>query len=201
MEIHVVRRLYETVYVFKYRHSARMHIFGYLTGLFFYMAAPLSLCTFCAVEALKFAVDQLADFNVKGQDMMSIIDSDWWGAHYDKIDNKLMSMSYPMVIGLKLFQVAHHLAEMIIYAGLLLASGGTDLTIWLLFGFVVANLSLAAAETQRWYLHKFEDYLCNQWAILPFVYQWCALCRILNNFGGKSFTCSSRNTEVVSPQV
>lgn len=33
MEIQVVRRLYETIYVFKYSPSARMHIFAYLTGL------------------------------------------------------------------------------------------------------------------------------------------------------------------------
>ena len=33
MQLHVFRRLYETLYVFKYSSSARMHIFGYFTGL------------------------------------------------------------------------------------------------------------------------------------------------------------------------
>jgi 3-oxo-5-alpha-steroid 4-dehydrogenase 3 len=33
MEVQVLRRLFETLYVFKYSPSARMHIFGYLTGL------------------------------------------------------------------------------------------------------------------------------------------------------------------------
>lgn len=33
MELHVMKRLYETLYVFNYSSSARMHIFGYLTGL------------------------------------------------------------------------------------------------------------------------------------------------------------------------
>lgn len=33
MEAQVLRRLYETIHVFKYSPSARMHIFGYLTGL------------------------------------------------------------------------------------------------------------------------------------------------------------------------
>lgn len=33
MEVQVLRRLYETVHVFNYSPSARMHIFGYLTGL------------------------------------------------------------------------------------------------------------------------------------------------------------------------
>ena len=33
MEVQVLRRLIETIYVFNYSPSARMHIFGYLTGL------------------------------------------------------------------------------------------------------------------------------------------------------------------------
>uniref|UniRef100_A0A0D3E315 3-oxo-5-alpha-steroid 4-dehydrogenase C-terminal domain-containing protein n=1 Tax=Brassica oleracea var. oleracea TaxID=109376 RepID=A0A0D3E315_BRAOL len=48
--------------------------------------------------------------------------------------------------------------------------GGTDATIWLLFGFVVWNLTLAAGETHRWYLRKFENYPANRNAIFPFVY-------------------------------
>lgn len=34
MEVQVLRRLFETIYVFNYSPSARMHIIGYLTGLF-----------------------------------------------------------------------------------------------------------------------------------------------------------------------
>ncbi|KAL0323544.1 UNVERIFIED_CONTAM: Glutamine synthetase, chloroplastic [Sesamum angustifolium] len=44
----------------------------------------------------------------------------------------------------------HYLAEIVIYGGLVVASGFSDITIWLLFGFVVANLVFAAAETQRY---------------------------------------------------
>eukprot|EP00268_Persea_americana_P012346 TRINITY_DN1519_c2_g1_i3.p1 TRINITY_DN1519_c2_g1~~TRINITY_DN1519_c2_g1_i3.p1 ORF type:complete len:135 (+),score=16.50 TRINITY_DN1519_c2_g1_i3:149-553(+) len=64
----------------------------------------------------------------------------------------------------------HYLAEIVIYAGLLIASGGSDITVWLLFGFVVSNLVFAAAETQRWYHHKFDNYPCYRRAILPFIY-------------------------------
>ncbi|GMN55797.1 hypothetical protein TIFTF001_024925 [Ficus carica] len=64
----------------------------------------------------------------------------------------------------------HYLAEIVLYFGLLVASGGTDLTIWLLFIFVVANLVLAAAETHRWYRRKFENYPTNRRAVIPFVY-------------------------------
>ncbi|CAN1768740.1 Polyprenol reductase 2 [Linum perenne] len=56
------------------------------------------------------------------------------------------------------------------YAGFVVASGGTDLTIWLLLAFVVANLVMAAGETHMWYLHKFDTYPINRYVIIPFVY-------------------------------
>uniref|UniRef100_A0A6N2MUV2 3-oxo-5-alpha-steroid 4-dehydrogenase C-terminal domain-containing protein n=1 Tax=Salix viminalis TaxID=40686 RepID=A0A6N2MUV2_SALVM len=62
----------------------------------------------------------------------------------------------------------HYLAEIVIYAGIVFASGG-DLTIWLLFGFVVSNLIFAAAETHKWYLQKFDNYPSNRVAIIPFI--------------------------------
>eukprot|EP01018_Ginkgo_biloba_P013470 Gb_17803 [translate_table: standard] len=63
----------------------------------------------------------------------------------------------------------HYLAEIVIYAGLLIASGGSDLTMWLLFGYVVANLTFAATETHRWYLHKFDNYPRSRRSIIPLV--------------------------------
>ncbi|TYI88839.1 hypothetical protein E1A91_D03G010800v1 [Gossypium mustelinum] len=215
MEIHVLRRLYETFQVFNYSPSARMHIVGYLTGIYFYTAAPLSLCTFCVLEAFNFAADQVAEFKVEGQEMVSITDFDLWGYmkpltrlgwcqwtgavifawgwfHQLRCHAILVCVSACLNLSLSgslrergdrtnkyvipygdWFEVVsspHYLSEMILYAGLLVASGGTDFTIWLLLGFVVANLVLAAAETHRWYLRKFENYPRNRQAILPFVY-------------------------------
>ncbi|XP_028755649.1 polyprenol reductase 2 isoform X5 [Neltuma alba] len=69
----------------------------------------------------------------------------------------------------ELVSSAHYLSEIVIYAGLLVASGGVNLTIWLLFVFVVANLAFAAVETHKWYLKKFEDYPSNRFVIIPFV--------------------------------
>ncbi|KAG6527774.1 hypothetical protein ZIOFF_009903 [Zingiber officinale] len=64
----------------------------------------------------------------------------------------------------------HYLAEIIIYLGILVASGGSDVTIWLLFLFVVSNLAFAAAETHRWYHEKFDDYPKDRRAFIPFIY-------------------------------
>ncbi|TYJ47422.1 hypothetical protein E1A91_A02G188900v1 [Gossypium mustelinum] len=203
MEIHVLRRLYETFQVFNYSPSARMHIFGYLTGIYFYTAAPLSLCTFCVLEAFNFAADQVAEFKVEGQEMVSVTDFDLWGYmkpltrlgwcqwagavifawgwfHQLRCHAILGSLrergdrtdGYVIPHGdwFEVVSSPHYLSEMILYAGLLVASGGTDFTIWLLLGFVVANLVFAAAETHRWYLRKFENYPRNRRAILPFIY-------------------------------
>ncbi|XP_028104960.1 polyprenol reductase 2-like [Camellia sinensis] len=64
----------------------------------------------------------------------------------------------------------HYLAGLVICAGLMVASGGADLTVWLIFGFVSANLVLAGAETHKWYLHKFDNYPRSRFAIVPFVF-------------------------------
>ncbi|XP_034916891.1 polyprenal reductase 2 isoform X2 [Populus alba] len=179
MEVQVLRRLFETLYVFKYSPSARMHIFGYLTGLF-----------------------EVTEFIVKGRSLMQAIEFDWWdfvnpfsklgwcqwiGAaiflwgwihqhrchailgslreHVGKVDEYVI----PRGDWFEIVSSPHYLAEIVIYAGIVFGSGGADLTIWLLFRFVVSNLIFAAAETHRWYLQKFDNYPSNRVAIIPFV--------------------------------
>lgn len=204
MEVQVVRRLIETIYVFKYSSSARMHIFGYLTGLFFYTAAPLSLCCNNVLEVYKFSLNEVAEFIVKGKkNSLQDLEFDWyefisslmrlgwlqwigaaiffWGwIHQQRCHDILGSLrehseqddEYVIPHGdwFKIVSSPHYLAEIVIYAGLVIVSGGADLTIWLLFGFVVSNLVFAAAETHRWYRQKFENYPKNRLAIIPFLY-------------------------------
>ncbi|ONM14735.1 Polyprenol reductase 2 [Zea mays] len=66
----VLRRLYETEHVFHYSPSARMHIIGYLTGIFYYVAAPLSLASSCLPETIQYLRYQIAEFIVKGRAKM-----------------------------------------------------------------------------------------------------------------------------------
>ncbi|KAF9684428.1 hypothetical protein SADUNF_Sadunf04G0117300 [Salix dunnii] len=272
MEVQVLRRLFETLYVFKYSPSARMHIFGYLTGLFFYTAMPLTLCCTCAPNVFKFGTSEVMKFILNGRSSIQAVEFDFWdfvnpflnlgwfqwigGAiflwgwiHQQRchailiIFNEMRSNNYTFsggghfpsdvhmgyVIELVVVCVAavvvvpkfetwssgwsciskpngqgalviaivpgslrehvgkvdgyvipcgdwfeivsspHYLAEIVIYAGVVFASGGADLTIWLLFGFVVSNLIFAAAETHRWYLQKFDNYPSSRVAIIPFV--------------------------------
>ncbi|KAL0534854.1 hypothetical protein IC582_029151 [Cucumis melo] len=203
MEVQVLRRLYETIYVFNYSPSARMHIFGYLTGLFFYTAAPLSLCSNCILEVYHFAASGLAQFIVQGRRHMPDVEispldaviplsnlgwCQWIGAalffwgwiHQHRCHQILGSLrvrreqseEYRIPHGdwFEVVSSPHYLAEIVIYGGLVVASGGKDLTIWLLFGFVVVNLAFVAAETHRWYFRKFDNYPRNRFAIIPYIY-------------------------------
>ncbi|CAN7012661.1 unnamed protein product [Brassica rapa subsp. trilocularis] len=203
MEVHVLRRLIESFYVFNYSPCARMNILGYFTGLFFYAAAPLSLCINIAPEVVTFAGNQVAEFIAKGKSHTSAPEFDLFSSL-----SPLMKLGWCQMIGAVIFlwgwihqrrchailgslrkspsqakeyiiphgdwfemvSSPHYLAEIVLYVGLLLVSGGTDVTIWLLFGFVVGNLTVAAGETHRWYLRKFENYPANRSAIFPYVY-------------------------------
>ncbi|XP_008779870.2 polyprenol reductase 1 isoform X1 [Phoenix dactylifera] len=202
MEAQVLRRLHETLNVFNYSPSARMHIVGYLAGLFFYTMAPLSLGSSCAPEALSYAGDQIAEFIVKGRARMPDLEVDLW-----KLLMPFIKLGWCQWIGAAIFiwgwlhqlrchailgslrenkgadeyviphgdwfeyvSCPHYLAEIVIYAGILVAAGGLNITVWLLFLFVVSNLVFAAAETHRWYRHKFESYPQSRHAIIPFIY-------------------------------
>ncbi|CAA2940387.1 polyprenol reductase 2 [Olea europaea subsp. europaea] len=203
MEVQVVPRLFESLYVFKYSPSARMHILGYLTGLFFYTAAPLSLCGKYAPEIFKFVADLVAEFVIKGKDRMQVAEFDWWGHLYPLLhlrwyiwiggaiflwgwihqrrchtilgslrENEEKDEDYSIPNGdwFKYISSPHYLAEIVIYAGIVIASGCSDVTIWLLFVFAVANLAFAAKETHNWYLQKFDNYPKDRTAIFPFIY-------------------------------
>lgn len=201
MEIQVLRRLYETEHVFHYSPSARMHIVGYLTGLFYYVAAPLSLASSCIPEAAEYLQGQVAEFIVKGRARMPdlVIDSSsllqpllklgwtqWigavifiWGSLHQIRCHAILgtlrehkdSDEYVIPCGDWFNRVScpHYLAELVIYFGMLVASGGEDIPVWFLFVFVITNLSFAAVETHKWYLQKFEDYPRSRYAIIPFV--------------------------------
>lgn len=146
MEVQALRRLFETFHVFNYSPSARMHIFGYLTGLFFYTAAPLSLCCTFAPEAIKLAANHVAEFIVKGKNQIPRTEFDWW-----EFVSPLIRLRWYSWIGMTIF-----------FWG------------WIhqrrCHAILVANLVFAAAETHRWYLRKFDNYPRDRRIIVPLVY-------------------------------
>ncbi|WZY84557.1 hypothetical protein YC2023_030941 [Brassica napus] len=198
MEVHVLRRLIESFYVFNYSPCARMTFLVISPD-----CSPLSLCINIAPEVVTFAGNQVAEFIAKGKSHTSAPEFDLFSSL-----SPLMKLGWCQMIGAVIFlwgwihqrrchailgslrkspsqakeyiiphgdwfemvSSPHYLAEIVLYVGLLLVSGGTDGTIWLLFGFVVGNLTVAAGETHRWYLRKFENYPANRSAIFPYVY-------------------------------
>ncbi|KAL1362197.1 hypothetical protein AAHE18_03G062600 [Arachis hypogaea] len=98
MEAQVLRRLFETIYVFKYSPSARMHILGYLTGMFFYLAAPLSLCADCALDVFYFLVNLVTKFIVVGKDHMPPVEVELW-----QVVNPLIRLGWRHWIGAAVF--------------------------------------------------------------------------------------------------
>ncbi|XP_050365408.1 LOW QUALITY PROTEIN: polyprenol reductase 1-like [Argentina anserina] len=199
MEVQVLRRLFETLYVFNYCSTARLHIVRYLIGYFFcYTLAPI-LCYNHAQEVYKFSVTGIAKFLFQGNTSVQAYDLSefvipflklgwlqWTGAaifswgwihqrNCHKIlgslrKNKEQKNVYVIPYG-DWFELIvsspHYLSEIVMYVGFVVASGGSDLTVWLLLGFVVSNLTFAAAETHRWYLQKFKNYRNNRCSILP----------------------------------
>ncbi|RDX68572.1 Polyprenol reductase 2, partial [Mucuna pruriens] len=98
MELQVLRRLYETIHVFNYSPSARMHLLGYLTGFFFYIAAPLSLCGDCAVEVFNFLANLVTEFIVKGKNQMPRTELELW-----QVLNPLFKLGWKHWIGAAVF--------------------------------------------------------------------------------------------------
>ncbi|RYR24768.1 hypothetical protein Ahy_B02g058300 [Arachis hypogaea] len=98
----VLRRLFEIIYVFKYSPSARMHILGYLTGMFFYLAAPMSLCADCALDVYYFLVILVTKFIFVGKDYMPPVETwmevlDWrgyffWGWIHQQRCHKILGL-------------------------------------------------------------------------------------------------------------
>ncbi|KAL9271715.1 Polyprenol reductase 2-like protein, partial [Drosera capensis] len=195
MEVQALRRLYESVHVFRYNNSARMHILAYFT------AGPLSLCCKSVPQLSTFAANQAAKFLNEGKNQLQsrefglwdylplLTELGWsqrigaaiffWGSIHQWRCHAILGKlrqgkehadNYAIPYGdwFDMVSSPHYLAEIVIYAGILVASGGTDLTVWLLFVFVVANLSFAAAATHRWYRGKFDDYPRNRYAIIPY---------------------------------
>ncbi|KAK8635510.1 hypothetical protein V6N13_004244 [Hibiscus sabdariffa] len=138
----------------------------------YYIAAPLSLCSTWAPEAFRFTLNLILLFTgEEGTKPMPVtIGVDEWES-----GNGVMKLGWYQWVGSAIFlwgwihQLRCH-ANLVIYLGLVVASGGGDLTIWLPLGTVVANLLFAAAETHKWYIAKFEDYPSNRYVIIPFIF-------------------------------
>ncbi|KAK4477195.1 hypothetical protein RD792_016409 [Penstemon davidsonii] len=145
----------------------------------FGISAPLSLCCTHGPEVFKFVTNLFAEFVVKGKDRMQVTELDLWG-----LVNPFMQLKWYVWIGAAIFSWGWiHQRSCHLILGSLRENGRQrdDYAIpygdW--FEYVssphylaelVTNLTLAASETQKWYLRKFDNYPRNRFAIIPFIY-------------------------------
>ncbi|CAL5230065.1 g13518 [Coccomyxa viridis] len=64
----------------------------------------------------------------------------------------------------------HYLGEIVIYFGLALILGDSNVCIWIVLAWVVSNLMLAAGPTHQWYKQNFAAYPSQRRALIPWVY-------------------------------
>lgn len=197
LELQLLRRLYESLYISKFSGVAQMHVIAYCLGLIYYVLAPLSLFP----RATEMITNFLQEFsrpmnnNQGHQSMISLLEIGvlyWtggaifiWGwihqyrchrilasLRSNKVQNKEDGHVYKIPYGdwFEYVSSAHYFAEIVMYSSFIVATGGKSLDAWLLFIFVVLNLSIAASDTHRWYREKFDDYPSSRKAILPFIY-------------------------------
>jgi 3-oxo-5-alpha-steroid 4-dehydrogenase 3 len=178
-QVHLVRRLLETVWMMHYPKGARMHILAYIFGLSYYVVVPLTY--FASFSANK--VDQLNhSFQMDHPTFIlgalifvtgSIIQ---WHSHYLLSQlSKGRGGRYVIPRGGLFWSVScpHYLGEIVIYLGLgiLCMSSASYLIVFYPFVWVVVNLLLAAGMTHRWYLAHFKTYASlKRKALIPMVY-------------------------------
>ena len=196
IQLHVTRRLYENYFVHKHSKEARMQLFGYVFGLFYYIFLPAN---FLREPLLKFKVtlemikSDRCNFDL-GQNM-EIFSSTFGPKHLFWFalfcfGNVMQYQSHQMLASLRkpkdeaeeggkarykiptgiwftYVSNPHYLAEVILYVAFIsLAASWSKDTIHLM-SMVVMNLLLSALLTHRWYKAEFKDYPQKRYAMFP----------------------------------
>lgn len=198
MQLHLVRRALETKLVMHYPRGAVMHGIAYVFGMSYYMVVPLSLLPsswyhqqqwrqLAPLQQLRALTQQhLAGLAAPG----ALPALQLMGAAVFLAGNLLQCVSHFQLAALSrgsksgseetaykiptggLFELVscpHYLAEVVIYCGLVLATGGQLLPLLMLV-WVAVNLVLAAGATHKWYRRRFKAYPPARKALIPFVF-------------------------------
>ena len=173
-QLHVIRRLIETVWMMRYPKQATMHVMAYAFGMSYYVIVPVTYllastprtpsaphtCWSASLGMTLFAAGSLIQ----------------WHAHHllAHLGSKSSANTrYVIPRGglFKLISCPHYFGEAVIYLGLGIACVPTRIAAWYPFVWVVANLTLAAGMTHRWYLTHFTTYRrLGRKAFIPFIY-------------------------------
>lgn len=64
----------------------------------------------------------------------------------------------------------HYLAEIIVHLSVGVALGMRNSTWWMLTGYLALNLAQLAADKQRFYRQKFEDFPKQRMILIPYIF-------------------------------
>ncbi|PSC71218.1 Polyprenol reductase 2 [Micractinium conductrix] len=196
LQLHLTRRLVETVGLLHYPPGSRMHGIAYLFGMSYYFLVSLSVLPDSAYPALAQLLGDPGALLSGGRPAPPA--ARWVLAHVTSLQlagaalflagNALQCHSHWLLARLarrgrkggykiprggafELVSCPHYLGEVVIYAGLaLVAGGGRRVTAWLMLLWVLTNLSLAAGMTHQWYQQHFKTYPRRRAALLPWIY-------------------------------
>lgn len=153
---HSLRRLYETLFVSVHNERSRMNWSHYVVGLWFYTTLHIILNVelYRGNIEVRFPTMALMIFCIAG-----------WDQHENhKVLARLIKYSLPQERCFRWVCCPHYTDEILIYTSLLAASKEF---MWPLI-WVVASLSLSAAECQNYYGRNFGPRV-PKWALLPYV--------------------------------
>lgn len=206
LQLHILQRLYEECCLF-HKSSARMHVFGYLIGTSFYIAAPfttmiafLKLSTSSSVQDADFHHERswflqalIVCFMIAflittfAQHQHHRILACLRGARTEDKKEAEDAERYKIPNGgiFKYVSCPHYFLEVVLYLLMvtffIAASHDCstqascfylpmDTNLWLMFSFVLCNLSITAMKTHQWYLSRFAEYPQQRKAIIPFLF-------------------------------
>jgi len=173
-QLHVIRRALESLYIHKFSERASVSLINIFLAPSFYLFANISPI----VELLYKPNFTQNGLDVTGTLGLLLFCYASYQQHYcHKILARLRvgpkESRYFVPYGGLFEQVScpHYFAEILIYLAFLLVLGDlTNTSMWLIWAFVIANLSTSGIETHRWYKQQFGDsYPKYRRAIFPFV--------------------------------
>lgn len=160
--IQSARRLYECCYVSKFSQSAKMHIFHYLVGFFFYITINACPC----LMYLNGDVEPIETKNIIFPLILfGIASLDQFKNH--TVLSRQKKYNLPETGMFRYIVCPHYFDEIMVYLSIALVKPSFS-TILMVF-WVLVNLSISAKESYEFY--KSEDQLKqHQMRIIPFVY-------------------------------
>jgi len=186
--LHLVRRMYECLYVHQWQSTSVMHLSIYVLGILYYALLPFIFCRFDCRDG----IDSQTSFIDMSRYIPRLVQMSWQSVSFtlclyaqqqqarhhlilanlrrtDKDKDKPPSSVYLLPGGGWFHWVAcpHYLAEILIYIGLAGLLQDTERGV-VIVTWVTVSLTINALQSQRWYAQNIPGYAkLNRRAIFP----------------------------------